>query len=342
MRYKNKKTRIFFLSCWLTAVAAIFISAIMIDTAKAASYAGLKISITPGPECYDGKDNDSDGKMDYPADSDCDSTNDNSEFPLIVNNVSSGGGGGSIAPITSVTLSGYAYPLNKITILKDGQIALTTIAGPDAIFNAVLTGLTEGFYNFSIYSEDIYGLKSGAFTFPVYITKGASTNIGGIFLAPTIKLDKESVKSGDNITILGQSAPNAEINITVNSEKENIIKTKTDQNGVYSYDFDTALLELGDHSAKSKSTLKKQVSSYSKIVGFKVFEDKASAAAYEEEKQGETAKGDFNNDNKVDLIDFSILSYWYKKPQPPTIVDMNKDGRINIIDFSILAFSWTG
>lgn len=51
---------------------------------------------------------------------------------------------------------------------------------------------------------------------------------------------------------------------------------------------------------------------------------------------------DFNNDSKVNSIDFSILlAFWQKLP--PFLnpcVDINKDNKVNSIDFSILLYQW--
>ncbi len=51
---------------------------------------------------------------------------------------------------------------------------------------------------------------------------------------------------------------------------------------------------------------------------------------------------DFNADNKVNSIDFSILlAFWQK--QPPfknPCVDINKDSKVNSVDFSILLYQW--
>lgn len=53
--------------------------------------------------------------------------------------------------------------------------------------------------------------------------------------------------------------------------------------------------------------------------------------------------GDINCDGKVNLIDFSIMAYWYKlRSAPPANVDLNGDGKIRLVDFSILAYHWTG
>ena len=56
-----------------------------------------------------------------------------------------------------------------------------------------------------------------------------------------------------------------------------------------------------------------------------------------------TLIGDLNCDGRVNIIDFSIMAYWYnKKTTPPTKIDLNGDGKITLIDFSIMAFYWTG
>jgi hypothetical protein len=51
---------------------------------------------------------------------------------------------------------------------------------------------------------------------------------------------------------------------------------------------------------------------------------------------------DLNCDGYVDLIDFSILIYWFNREDAPAHVDLAKDNVINIQDFSIMAFYWTG
>ena len=58
-------------------------------------------------------------------------------------------GGGIIAPIvTSIIFDGRAYPKSAVTLLKDAQIAATTVAGADANFQMTLAGLSAGNYIF--------------------------------------------------------------------------------------------------------------------------------------------------------------------------------------------------
>jgi len=259
------------------------------------------------------------------------------------NNSGGGGGGGYTPPavITQVIFSGKAYPLSQVSILKDGQLAVTSIAGPDANFNISLNGLSTGNYTFAVFGEDNQGRHSALFTFPVFITQGATTNISGIFIAPTIDIDKKEVKYGDNITIFGQSAPSSEITISVNSAEEFFNKIKSDKNGVYLYNFDTSVLEMGQHFTKSKMVLNGEISSFGKSMSFLVGTRNIAKAV------PEFLKGDLNSDGLVNLVDFSIAAYWYKRPistefTVKEVKRLNGDGKVDLVDFSIMAFYWTG
>jgi hypothetical protein len=255
---------------------------------------------------------------------------------------SDGGGGGFFAPPpeTAVVFSGRAYPKSTVTILKDAQIAATTIAGSDANFSVKISGLSGGNYIFSVYSEDKEGNRSSLLTFPVSVTSGATTQISGIFIAPTISVDKSEVKRGDNIAIFGQSAPKSEITISVNSEEEFFVKTPADKDGVYLYNFDTTPLEIGQHSTKSKAALDGAISSFSKTVSFNVGAKTVLA-------KPKFLKGDLNADGRVNLVDFSIAAYWYKRSLSAEFKlketeRLNGDGKVDLVDFSIMAFYWTG
>ena len=248
-----------------------------------------------------------------------------------------GGGGGGILTPTSVAFSGRAYPLSKVTVLRDGVVAITTIAGPDARFNVTLDGLNGGNYTFSVYSEDAQGRRSSPFSFPLYLTDGATTTVSGILITPTIDVDKTEVKLGDNISIFGIAAPQSAITISVHSPVERFFQTTTDENGAYLYTLDTSPLELGGHNAKSKALLLGTASEYGTNASFTVGDKNVN-----KDKNVCGRRGDMNQDCKVNIVDFSILAYWYKRANVPTDVDLNADGKITIVDFSILAYYWTG
>ncbi len=256
-----------------------------------------------------------------------------------------GGGGGGGGPLvsTSVNFSGKAYPRSTVTLLKDAQVAATTVAGADANFQISLTNLSSGNYIFSVYSEDKDGRRSSLLSFPVSVTSGATTNVTGIFIAPTISTDKTEVRKGDNIVIFGQSVALGDITISVNSHEEFFIKTKADTNGVYVGNFDTTPLEYGQHTTKSKAAIANEISSFGPAVNFAVGTKNVLA--------GKTAKcparADLNNDCKVNLVDFSIAAYWYKRTLSASFgvvekAELNGDGKITLVDFSIMAYYWTG
>ncbi len=52
---------------------------------------------------------------------------------------------------------------------------------------------------------------------------------------------------------------------------------------------------------------------------------------------------DINRDGKVNLIDASILAYWFKRPLSAVAkltADLNLDGKVDLTDFSIFAYYW--
>jgi hypothetical protein len=217
-----------------------------------------------------------------------------------------GGGGGSggsyIAPTTSIVFEGRAYPKSTVILLKDAQIAATAIADADANFQISISGLFGGNYIFSVYSEDNKGNRSSLLTFPVNVTSGATTNVSGIFIAPTIAVDKSEVKQGDNIAIWGQSIADSEITISINSkEEEFFVKTKTGKDGMYLYNLNTLPLEIAQYFIKSKTTLNGETSPFSESASFIVGTKNVVAQL----PTKALAKVNLNSDNPVKVIDKS-------------------------------------
>ncbi|MFH1173288.1 MAG: dockerin type I domain-containing protein [bacterium] len=147
------------------------------------------------------------------------------------------------------------------------------------------------------------------------------------------------LKKGDNLAIFGQSVPQSEVTIVVNSENELFLKTQSDQTGAYLYNLDTSSLEVGQHYTKSKAAFSGEISSFSNSVGFKVG---SKNVVKEETKPAPAVKSDLNGDKRVNLVDFSISAYWYKRPSPPASADLNNDKKVDLVDFSIMAYYWTG
>jgi len=256
-----------------------------------------------------------------------------------------GGAGGPVGPINppvqsgaTVTFSGRSYPNTTVTLLKDGQVVTATISGPDAVFSITINNLSTGSYIFSIYSEDKDGRRSLTLTYPISIVEGVITQVSGIFIAPTITVDKSTVKRGDSLSIFGQSAPASEVTIAIHSETEVFLKTLADAAGVFLYAYNTADLEEGSHITKARSFSNGSISEYGRAVNFSV----GKANVINQDNNEGSSKSDMNKDGRVNIVDFSIMAYWYKRPSPPPEQDLNGDGKVDLVDFSIMAFHWTG
>jgi len=255
------------------------------------------------------------------------------------------GGGGRSAPLppeNGASFSGKAYPNSKVTLLKDAQIVATTIAGSDATFSIRITGLTMGNYHFSLYSEDYRKKQSLPLTFSLFISEGVMINVTGIFIAPSIDVDKSEVRKGDDIAIFGQTTPEADVTIEVSGSPSFFVQTISDKDGIYLYYFNTAPLDYHNYYAKSKTSIEATViSGFSRAVFFTV----GTRAVLK--KWFEILKGDLNREKRVNLVDFSIAAYWYKRPlssemQKIECEQLNCDGKIDLVDFSIMAYYWTG
>ncbi|MCX6797748.1 MAG: hypothetical protein NTX66_00815 [Candidatus Falkowbacteria bacterium] len=316
----------------------------------------FKITITPAPQCADGLDNDNDGKIDYPNDPDCSSLSDDREAPDTLPPSGGGGGGGGgvlpglvINPTTSASFAGKSYPSSIVKLLRDGELAASTISGKDANFQMAIQGLSPGNHLFSVYSEDAAGRRSVILPFNLFVAQGAIIQLTGIFIPPTIEINKTDFLPGEVVNILGQTAPASQVSITVHSDQTLSLKTEANNNGFYFYSLDTSLLEIGSHELKTRSSHNGEVSDFSPTLSFRVSNeiDQATTTADLEPVKLEEAKQkvDFNNDQKINLIDFSIAAFWYKQAattEAAKKVDLNNDGIINLIDFSILAYYWTG
>jgi hypothetical protein len=162
------------------------------------------------------------------------------------------------------------------------------------------------------------------------------TYLSGILFPPTITLDKIEAAAGGYLTVAGFALPQKEMQIVIENQSDTTIKTFTLTSGNDGrYDITLPLTDLpeGNYSVYIKYPDDSRIS---KLVRFIVGDSDISNV-----NTSLNIPGDCNADEKIDLVDFSILAFWYKKPNPPKCVDINNDGIVDLIDFSILAFYWT-
>jgi len=221
----------------------------------------------------------------------------------------------------------------EITLLSDGKVEATKKADSLANFKFEITGITSGIYTFSLWALDNKGSKSITFSFTTNVANNMTTTVSGIFLPPTIELSKTRIERGEIINIYGQTAPESEIEISVESTEAIIKKVVATKAGDWEYYFNTSPLEEGSHTARAKAvSFSGLISTFSHTLIF-VIGDKEVFALIE--------RGDINTDKRVNLVDFSILLYNWGVPKSPA-ADLNSDGKVNLVDFSIMLYYWTG
>jgi hypothetical protein len=241
---------------------------------------------------------------------------------------------------TSINFSGKTHKGALVFLLKDGEIVATTISNSSGNFSVNLFNSQTNIYTFSLYSQNIEGNKSSFFSFPIYITAGTNVNISNIYLSPIINVDKNQVEKGNNLIIYGQSIPNSQISILLNNKTENLYQTYANNDGSFIYNLITTNLNIGLYQITSKLFYNNQYSPFSLNIPFVLGNNNQDKDQVE--KSCLTIRGDLNCDGRVNLIDFSIMIFWYKKPNPKPLVDLNSDGIVNLVDFSIMASNWTG
>ena len=132
--------------------------------------------------------------------------------------------------------------------------------------------------------------------------------------------------------------PSSEVTISVNSEEEFFVKKIADSDGAYLLNFDTSVLEIGQHQTQSKSALNGEITAFGETVEFVV----GTVNVLADLPATTPSKGDVNGDQRVNLVDFSVVAYWHKRENAPASADLNADGEVDLVDFSIMAFYWTG
>ena len=122
--------------------------------------------------------------------------------------------------------------------------------------------------------------------------------------------------------------------VVIDGENSQTFTLTSDADGLYKIIIPLGSLSKGDYSIHVNYTDDTRIS---KLIKFIIGDANILSS-----DSVTNIPGDCNADNVINLVDFSVLAFWYGKDNPPVCVDTNHDGIINLVDFSILAFYWTG
>ena len=237
-----------------------------------------------------------------------------------------------------VIFNGFAHPRSEIVVLVDGNEAIRGTAESTGRYSITLDGIARGVYTFGVYGIDQDGVRSSTFSTSFTVSGARVTSLSNINVPPSVTVTPDPVDPGTDVTISGYTVPNSEV--TLEHEREGSVASKqtftinSDQNGRWEQVLDTSGFTTGPHQARaSVKTEDFGSSNFSNYVRYGVGEALA-----------DTNPADLNRDGRVNLIDFSILLFWWETDggdsDPPA--DINRDGVVNLVDFSILLFNWTG
>lgn len=256
---------------------------------------------------------------------------------------SSGGGGfeSSDGPFESgdgqVTISGYAFPGARVTILVDGQVAETVNANSTGRYSVVVEEIARGAYTFGVYAVDSNGERSSTFSTSFTVSGARASRLSNINIAPSIVVAPNPAEPGETITFSGYALPDATVTIQTgraDGTGTEILTAFSDSGGEWQTSFNTAGLGRDTYRVRASAGQVDGVET-----GFSDYE------FYGLGQEADTPLApDLNRDGSVNLIDFSIMLFWWQTDggdsDPPA--DINQDGNVSLTDFSILLFNWTG
>lgn len=249
----------------------------------------------------------------------------------------SGGRGGSNTELgdTLVSIRGQAYPDERVNFLLDTVTVGSVLADNDGDFQFSVSA-DPGTATLGIWSTDQDGNRSITINNTFDVTQGAITNLTGIIVPPTITVPSQTVDPGDIVTVSGQASAGAAIELHIN-DSERIERVTANSDGEWSYELDTSTLSISEHTLRARA-----------IVGNPPLTTRSNFSTTLQLFVGVdgqvTQPSDLNRDGSVNLIDFSILIFWWQTnggdSNPPA--DINQNGNVGLEDFSILLFNWTG
>lgn len=239
-----------------------------------------------------------------------------------------------------VLITGYAFPRSAVSILVDGVIAKNTTADGLGSFSVTIDEIARGVYTFGVYATDRQNVRSSTFATTFSVTGGRGSTLSNVNVMPSIKVTPNPVTAGQTLNISGFALPNAVITIENQRDKSTAslksFTANSDANGAWTLSVDTTGFTNGTYKVRAKA---KQESGDLVQTNFSNF------TFYGVGQQAEGPRSsDLNRDGKVNLIDFSILLFWWNSDggasNPPA--DINADGKVSLTDFSIMIFNWTG
>lgn len=231
-----------------------------------------------------------------------------------------------------VVVQGQSYPGSAVEVRFAQFPPREVFAGPDGSYKIDFPIVVAGAYPLTVSAIDGAGMMSASRGLRVLVLSDARTTIDGFHLPPTLYLDKLSVRPGDSLGVSGYGRPGAAVVILLGTQllPETFV---VGANGVWRGSVRIGALPLTSHTLRARHI---DDAVFSRIASVRI----GVRTILADRSTARILAGDINKDGKVNLVDFSIIAFWYGKKDIPSMVDLSGDGRVTLIDFSILAYEW--
>ena len=248
----------------------------------------------------------------------------------------SGGGGASVnLGDTQISVTGRSVPSQTVHVLLDSREVGTVRTDSTGRFDFAANA-SPGTVSMGFWTLDINKNRSITYTTTFDVTQGAITNVNGVLVPPTLVVNDATINPGDTVVFSGQTVPNTKVEVHIDKSTK-VLTTTSLANGTWTITYQTAGLSAAEHIARARfiigsGTLTTE-SSFSTSLQLFVGVDGSAVRP-----------SDLNRDGSINLIDFSILIFWWGSAggNSDPKADINNNGNVGLEDFSILLFNWTG
>lgn len=237
-------------------------------------------------------------------------------------------------PNAELQISGLAAPYTYV-IINDGSVVLgTAYTGQDGYYSRLFTGIPGGTHSMSFYGIDQEDRNTSTISVDIDTPVYQRTTLTDQLLSPTIQVDDTLITPGEAIYATGSAAPNTTVNIFTDSPLRSY-STTASSSGDWSYTIsDSGSYTPGDYIVYTMAQTGVGLQSiFSPAILFTISGTSTGGSSC-----GDISEGDLNCDASINLVDFSILMYYWGTDSEAA--DINLDGSVDLTDFSIMMYYW--
>jgi len=152
---------------------------------------------------------------------------------------------------TAMTVDGCTAPYSLVTIFDNNLAVGTVVANGAGLYSKYIILNKHGLHNVKAYGEDSLGLKTDTVTRNIS-ARDHFNNIVHTTLPPTISISRNIYTSGEQITFVGMSCPNTNINLNIDNTIS--LDVKTNSKGEWFAILSSVGFSFGEHSFNATRT----------------------------------------------------------------------------------------